>query len=131
MRDLHHNISAVSALNPQVVTTSAVNGAIVDTLGYNAVEFIFTSATITDGTSYTVSISEGDAANLSDAAAVTDLLGSAPVFAATDDNTTKRVGVVGTGKRYLRATLTPVGATSGGTFSAVAILGHPLSAPVA
>ena len=130
MRDLHHNISAVSALNPQTVTTSAVNGAIIDTQGYSAVEFIFTSATITDGT-HTVSVSEGDAANLSDAAAVTDLLGAAPVFAASDDNVTKRVGVIGTGKRYLRATLTPAGATSGGTFAAIAVLALPASAPVA
>ncbi len=131
MRDLVHNIGTDTALAPQVITTSAVNGAIIDLLGFNSVAFAVTAGTITDGTSYTASLTEGDAADLSggNAVAVADVLGTLPVFAATDDNLTRRCGYVGT-KRYVRLTLTPAGATSGGTFSAVAIKGHPASAPV-
>ena len=132
MKNIHHNISATSALNPQVVTTSAVDGAIIDTLGFSGLEFVVTSGTVTDGTSYTASLTEGDAANLAGGNTVVaaDILGTLPVFAATDDNLTKRVGYAGN-KRYVRLSLTPVGATSGGTFSAVAVLALPASAPVA
>ncbi len=132
MFDLHHNVGALTGLSPQVITTSAVNGSIIDTLGYNTLEFVVTAGTVTDGTSYTVSLTEGDAANLAggNAVAAGDILGTLPVFAATDDNVTKRVGYIGA-KRYVRLTITPVGATSGGTFSGVALLGHPLVAPTA
>ncbi|TWB22142.1 hypothetical protein FBZ89_104392 [Nitrospirillum amazonense] len=131
MRDLHNNIGAVTALSAQVITTSAVNGSIIDTLGFNGLEFVVTAGTITDGT-VAATLTEGDAANLSDGAAVTNdgILGTLPTFAATDDNKTKRVGYSGS-RRYVRLTLTPTGATSGGTYAAVAVLGHPASAPVA
>ena len=132
MRDIVHNIGADTALSPQTITTSAVNGAIIDLSGFNSVAFVVTSGTVTDGTSYTASLTEGDASDLSGGTAVAagDILGTLPVFAATDDNVTKRVGYVGN-KRYVRLTLTPAGATSGGVFSAVAFKRHPASAPVA
>ncbi|TWB19204.1 hypothetical protein [Nitrospirillum bahiense] len=131
MRDLHHNIGAVTALSAQVITTSAVNGAIIDTLGFNGLEFVVTAGTITDGT-VAATLTEGDAANLSDGAAVTSdgILGTLPSFVATDDGKTKRVGYSGS-RRYVRLTLTPTGATSGGTYAAVAVLGFPSNAPVA
>jgi hypothetical protein len=132
MRDLHHSIGASTALAPQTITTAAVDGAIIDVSGFDSLSFVVTSGTVTDGTSYTASLTEGDAANLSDGTTVAagDILGTLPVFAAADDNTTKRCGYVGN-CRYVRLTLTPVGATSGGVFSAVAVQGHPASAPVA
>ena len=132
MRDLHHSIGTSTALAPQTITTSAVNGVIIDVSGFDSLSFVVTSGTVTDGTSYTASLTEGDASDLSGGTTVAagDILGTLPVFAATDDNVTKRCGYVGN-KRYVRLTLTPAGATSGGVFSAVAVKGHPASAPVA
>lgn len=133
-RDLHNNIKATPALNPQAIASSTtVNGAIIDLAGYESAEFLIQSATLTDGT-YTPSITEGDASNLSDGAAVAagDLIGTVAdaTFAATADNSVKKLGYKG-GKRYIRLNITSTGVTSGGTLAAVAVLGHPKSAPVA
>lgn len=133
-RDLHNNVKATPALNPQAISANgAVNGAIIDLAGYESAEFMIQSATLTDGT-YTPSITAGDVSDLSDGAAVgtTDLIGTIAdaTFAATADNSVKKLGYKG-GKRYIRLTVTAAGVTSGGTLAAIAALGHPKSAPVA
>ena len=131
MRDIHNSMGAVTAIPAQVITSSAVNGSIIDLSGFNAAEFVIVSGNVTDG-SYAATLTEGSASDLSDGTTVasTDLLGSAPSFASTDDNVTKRVGYVGA-KRYVRLTLTPTGASTGGYFAAVALKGHAASNPVA
>lgn len=131
MRDSYHNISAVTAIPPQVLTASAVDSSVIDLLGFNSVTFVVEAGSITDG-SYAISVKEGAAADGSDGTTVaaSDLLGTLPNFAASDDNKTKRFGYAGS-QRYLKITLTPSGATTGGHFAAVAVLGSPLSAPVA
>lgn len=131
MRDIHNTIGAVTALGSRSVTTTAVNGSIIDLSGYNAAEFVIVAGTVTDGT-HAVTLTEGNASDLSDGSAVAagDILGSLPSFTSTDSSVTKRVGYVGN-KRYVRLTLTPTGATTGGLFGAVALRGHALSNPVA
>lgn len=132
MRDLHNSIKASPALNPAAISSNtATNGAIIDLAGYESLEFVIVSGTLTDGT-YTPSIIVGDASDLSDGAAATgsDLLGTiaGATFAATDDNKAKKIGYVGN-KRYARLTITTTGVTTGGTVGAVAIQGSPRSAP--
>ena len=136
LRDLLHNIQVVEALAPTAVAANGASaGAIIDTQGYDSVCFAIHAGTLTDGT-YTPSIEEGDASNLSDTGAVAagDLIGTiaGATFAATADNTVKRLGYKGS-KRYLRLTVTAasVGQAGGGAISAVAILGNPRNAPVA
>jgi hypothetical protein len=134
-RDLQGDSKVVVALNANTTVSSvAVNGVIIDTHGFDSAMFVIQSATITDGTSYTPSLTVGDAANLSDGAtAPADALVGTPAggaFAATDDNAVKRISYRG-GKRYARLTLTPVGATTGGVFAAVAVLGHARLGPQA
>lgn len=134
MRDLHNNIGVAAALNPQAIGSSTTtNGAIIDLAGFESVEFVIQSATLTDGT-YTPSITEGDESDLSDgsAAAAADLLGTVAdaTFAASDDNAVKRIGYRGN-KRYVRLNITSASVTTGGTLAAVAIKGHPRNAPVA
>jgi hypothetical protein len=76
-------------------------------------------------------LEEGDAANLSDAAAVADAdmvsqaNGTAPETAAAftfaDDGETRAIGYIGS-KRYIRLTLTPANNTGNVFFGGVAIL---------
>lgn len=133
MFDLHNNIANRPALNPQAITTNTtVNGAIIDLAGFNSAEFLVQSATLTDGT-FTPSITEGNAANLSDGTvtAAADLLGliASATFVATEDNAVKKLGYAGT-KRYIRLNVTTTGVTSGGTIAAQVVLGNPQHAPV-
>lgn len=134
MRDLHNNIKTEVARNIGAISSNTTTaGNIIDLQGYHSVEFIILSGTITDGT-FTPLLQEGDAANLSDAAAVadSDLLGTeaAATFISTDDNTVKKLGYIG-GKRYVRLSIVTTGVTSGGTISAIAVKSNASDRPVA
>jgi hypothetical protein len=86
-----------------------------------------------------VLLEEGDAANLSDAAAVADVdmisqtAGTAPEAAAgfqfDSDNQVRKLGYIGN-KRYTRLTITPAANASAAFMSAVCVLGDPNIAPV-
>ncbi|BAI71476.1 hypothetical protein AZL_020380 [Azospirillum sp. B510] len=134
MRDLHNNLAPLVALNiGAIASNTTTNGAIIDTRGFNSLEFVIQSGTLTDGT-YTPALIEGNASDLSDGSPVAadDLLGTvaAATFAATDDNKVKKLGYRGN-KRFVRLSLVSAGASTGGTIGATAILGHPRNAPVA
>ncbi len=131
MKDLHHGMGVTSALAIAAITTDTTTAGItIDTMGYEGLEFVLQSGTVTDG-AYAVSIQEGDESDMSDAATVTAelILGDAD-FALADDDTAKRIGSAGK-KRYQRLSITSTATSSGGTFGAVAILGNAHSAPVA
>ncbi|MBX4992279.1 hypothetical protein ABID08_000709 [Rhizobium binae] len=133
-RDLHNNLGVAVALNIGAISSNTTtNGAIIDTQGFESVEFVIQSGTLTDG-SYAPTITEGDQANLSDgsATAAADLLGTAAsaTFAATDDNVAKKIGYKG-GKRYIRLNIVSTGVTTGGTLGATAIKGNARNRPVA
>jgi hypothetical protein len=133
MRDLHNNVKVSPAINPAAIVngnTTTVS-ATIDTQGFESVEFVIVSGTITDGT-LTPAIYEGDQANMSDEAAnTTELLGTiaGATFATTDDNVTKKIGYRGS-KRYVRLKITQAGATTGGYFCAIAVQGHARYTPV-
>jgi hypothetical protein len=133
MRDIHNNIKITPAINPAAAITgnTTTTGATIDTQGFESLELVVQSGTITDGTE-TFTVYEGDQANMSDEGAVAagDLIGSAPVFAATDDNVTKKVGYRGN-RRYVRIKGVGAGQTTGGFFAALAVQGHAKNAPVA
>jgi hypothetical protein len=132
-RDIHNNIKVLPAIDPAAIRTgnAVTTGATIDTAGFEAVEFAIQSGAVTDG-QFAISVEEGDQANMSDAAAVAagDLIGAAPVILATEDSVVEKVGYRGT-KRYVRVKATQSGATTGGFISAVAVLCHARSAPVA
>lgn len=129
MFDLHDNIgTGVGLAISSITTNTATAGAIIDTRGYNAMELSFLSGTITDGT-YAVTINESNDAGMAGPTTAT-VLGTLPSFVAADDNVVKRVGVLAS-KRYVQATVTSTGVTTGGTMSAQYILGRPDAAPVA
>ena len=137
MRDLHNNIDLERGLSPVAAGTDNTPyvSQIVDTLGYGSCEFIILVGANTDtDATFAVLFEDGDAANLSDNAAVDDdeLLGTEALagFTAADDNTVRKIGYIGH-KRYCRATITPSGNNSGNIFIAgVWLLGHPRSVPI-
>lgn len=136
--DLHNNLKFSEALASQTISTdTATNGNWIDLSGFEAMEFVIQSATITDGT-YTPSISVANEDDQSDAAAIsTDyLLGTyaGATFAASDDNTSKKIGIrqgAGVGYKYARLTLTSASTSSGGSIAAIAVQGQASTAPVA
>jgi hypothetical protein len=135
-KDLHNNIHVKRGLSPVAAGTDNTPyvSQIVDTAGYESVEFLILIGANTDAdATFTVLFEDGDAANLSDAAAVADtfLLGTEALasFQYDDDNEVRKIGYVGN-KRYCRVTITPANNGAGNIFIAgVWVLGHPRSAP--
>lgn len=137
MRDIHNEINPVK---PAVITitnadTPVVSG-IVDTQGYDALEFLIATGTLTDATAtFAVLVEEGAAANLSDAAAVADadLLGleTTAGFTFALDLGCRKIGYIGS-KRYVRCTVTPSGNDAGAApIAIIGLLGLPMRAPTA
>lgn len=138
-KDLHNNLHFVPAIAPVAARTdnTAVVSAIIDTLGYESLEFAIVTGTNTDANAtFAVTIDEGDVSNLSDAAAVSTgakLLGTLAEagFTFADDVECRKIGYVGS-KRYVRLTITPSGNDSGNIFlAAIAVLGNSRSKPTA
>lgn len=132
-RDIVSNVKITQAIGPQAILAgnATLTGATLDTQGFESAAVVVMSGTITDGTG-TPGFFEGDAANMSDEAAVAaaDLIGTMAAFAATDDNVTRKIGYRGT-KRYIRVKLVGATQTTGGFFGAVYVQGHAHNAPVA
>lgn len=136
MRDMHSNISVLSAIAPQAIgATGAANGklsGIIDRQGYEAVEFVFqsgASASVADTINPVVfeAAATGDSfTSVADA----DLIGTE-----ADQKLTltaagaSRIGYRGN-KRYLKLRLYGLG-TATAIVSAAAVLGRPHLAPVA
>jgi len=117
-------------------TNGTVNGTAIDLWSNTVGDQVFRSAlavvqtgTITDGT-HTVEVQESDDNSSFTAVADADLQGSEPAIGSTNDNVVYEIGYRGT-KRYLRVAVVTTGATTGGTFGAVLILGIPRRLPVA
>lgn len=129
--DMHNQIYPTVAKTVAAITTNTTTTGtnIIDTQGYNSLEFIFASGARTDGT-YTPVITHGDAANLSDGAAVddSDLLGLESEAAISAANTVKRIGYVGN-KRYVRFDIVSTSVTSGATVGAIAVRGNAELSP--
>ena len=107
-------------------------GQIIDHQGFDSACYeIATGALADSNATFAVLLEEGDAANLSDAAAVADAdmvsqtPGTAPETAAgfdySHDDQVRRLGYVGA-KRYTRLTITPSGNTGNVYLGAVCIL---------
>jgi len=120
--DMKHNILAVAALAAAVHSATKADAPIVDLQGAGSATVVLNTGAIAGDGEFTASLVHGDAADLSDSAAVTadDLLGEFP--AALEATNAYAVGYRG-GKRYVRVVLTKVGGTSIAA-GAVVIKGH-------
>lgn len=136
MRDLHNNIAPKRVISPvSVADNTAQVGQIIDRQGFQALEYVILTGSLSDAdATFTVLLEEGDASNLSDAAAVADadLLGTEALasFTFAADDKVFKLGYKGN-KRYTRLTITPAGNASAALLAAVAILGDPQLAPTA
>lgn len=136
MFEIHSSIATAIALANQTISTNTTTaGAIIDTLGFEALEFVVSTGTITDG-SYAFKVETGNNSGLSDAVDITAsltqvVIGNKTALVAADDNVSRRLGVVEF-DRYVRLSLVSTGVTTGGTnFSAVAIKAKAKSVPTA
>jgi hypothetical protein len=130
-KDLTSSLSVKDAFSAAVSSNTTTSGAIVDRRGFRGVTFTVHAAAFTDG-SYVPVIQDGDAADLSDAAAVADtyLIGTEAGAAVDADNEVRTIGYTGK-KRYVRLQLVSSGTTSGATISGLCLLSHPESGPIA
>jgi hypothetical protein len=134
LRDQLSNIHPIRAISPvSVADNTALVSEIIDTRGYGACTFVILTGSLADvDATFAVTVDHGDAANLSDAAAVpaAQLVGTAALanFQFDDDNETRKIGYVGS-RRYVRLTVTPSGNSGAALVAAVAVLGHPDLAP--
>lgn len=123
-RDLHSIIKTRVALDQSIIIgTGITNGNIIDTFGFESIEFIVQSGMVFNGT-FTFQIEEDDDAGLADAVLVSidETLGLFKVFCDGDNNITSRMGSIGK-KRYQRISISFNGATPS-LFSAIAVLGN-------
>jgi hypothetical protein len=133
-KDLHNNIDIKRAISPVSVSDNTAQvSQILDTRGYESIELVIATGSIADAdATFSVLIEDGDSPTLADNVAVSDtfLLGTEALagFQFDDDNECRKIGYVG-GKRYVRATITPVNNASAALFSAVWVLGNARTAP--
>lgn len=137
MRDLFNNVHPVRAVSPAAATTDNTPwvSQIIDRKGSDSLIFLLLFGSLADAdATFTVLVEDGDAANLSDAAAVSDdqLLGLESQASATfaDDNKPRKIGYNGD-KRYVRATVTPANNTGNAFLAIIALLGHGAVRPAA
>lgn len=134
MRTLYPLCLPQLALASAARTNGAANGATID-LGvygndFRSVLFVVTTGTVTDGT-HAITLEHSNDGSSWSAVPASRRQGSLPsVVAASDDSVFDFGYVVGT-EQYVRIVATTSGATTGGIFSAVAVLSAASSSPVA
>lgn len=128
MRDYASTLHFARAISPAgaVTDNTAQVSQIIDIAGYEGLVFAINLGALADAdAAFTVLVEHGDAANLSDAAAVPDaqLIGTEVLasFTFADDNKLRKIGYVGN-KRYVRLTITPVNNSGNAFISALAVL---------
>jgi len=139
-RDMHNNVDIIRVICPVAIGTTGTGqtGNVIDTRGYDSVEFDISYGAITaTGAVFSVTVLEGDATGSLTSVADADLLGTeagAGLAAAarvdnSTENVTKRIGYRG-GSRYVRVDVSST-ATAGTPVAVNAILGRPHRAAVA
>jgi len=133
VHDLHHKSKAQVALTSQAIATDTTTvGATIDTAGFEGLEFVFLTKTLTDG-DYAVDLYESDAALMTGETIVSaeEMLGDIAFTDDADDNAVARVGYIGK-KRYVRAKVVSTNTTTGiDMLSGVALLFSPKHQPQA
>lgn len=131
-QSIYNNARAKATLAIALRTNGTVNGTTVD-LNENkdasrSAMLVVHTGTITDG-SHAVILQESDDNSAWGTVAAADLQGSAPTITATDDDVLFELGYKGS-KRYLRASVTTSGATTGGTFGATIVRAFVRRSPI-
>lgn len=132
---LYNDVLARLTLTSALRTNGTVNGSTIDKAdptggsdGFTAALLVVLAATITDGT-HTVTVQDSDDGSTWASAATEHIQGGPVALTSANSNTVAELGYSGA-KRYLRASVTTAGATTGGTVGAVVLLGGETSSPV-
>jgi len=132
--DLHSNVKNLTSHAPIDITTTSPVGAVIDTKGFESIEFIIQSGTLNAGT-FVPLLEESDDASFSvgvTTVTTEQTLGDTTIgFDGSDvlhDNETIRIGSIGK-KRYQRLTIVAAGSSGANFFSAAVVLGNPHSSP--
>ena len=127
MRDLAHNIAAVSAIAP-AVQAAALNSAAIDTKDFNSLAFVVNTGAIASAGDFGLKLQESDASDSGFAdVAASQSTSNAPATLAA--NATYKLSYLGW-KRYVRLAVTKAGGTSI-ILGAAAVKGHAADKPVA
>lgn len=133
--DLSSVIKCKASIDPAAIYNSngTKTGAIIDSKGYSSLVFTLQSGALTDGT-WTHQVFGSNASDMTGEVELTgtDLCGTNPALAITEDSACEQVGVniAKVGYRYYRQKATQASATTGGFVCGTAILGNPRFAPV-
>lgn len=132
MQDLHSNIKEARVISPiSPAATGTITGQVVDTQGYDSVEFVIAAgAQTTTGITVTPVVKSGSATGSLASASASELSGTeaaAALSGTAGSNNQARVGYVGA-DRYVSCDLAVAGAATG-VYSVVAILGNPRVGP--
>ncbi len=127
---LHNKVKIEFVLEGIVRTADGV-GAIIDTAGFESLEYVMQVSAALVGGGFVMLLEESDVVTFGGEETVVsaeETLGTLPSCIATDTDFVARVGVIGK-KRFQRATLTETGTVTAGIVSVIGILGHPKNAP--
>lgn len=131
MRDLAHNIDAVTAIAPAVLTATGTSEGI-DLLGYESATVVIATGAIAGSGNFAAKIQHSDDGDDSppewDDVGASDLIGEFPT--ALEADSVVKVGYSPAApRRWVRAVITKNSGTSIAA-TALVVRGHPLSAPV-
>lgn len=130
---LYNQALARLALTSGTRTNGTVNGTTVDTgvfgNDFRAVLFVVQTGTITDG-SHAVTVQDSTDGSTWAAADSSLIQGSLPTIVGANDDSVFDFGYIAN-RQYVRLVVTTSGATTGGVFSAVAVLFDASQNPVA
>lgn len=129
---LHHKVKAVSAMDSNTINSATTtDGNAIDTLGYESLEYIVQTGTVTTAGTVSVLLEESDTSFTGETTvpAEENLGGANVVIVAADDDKVFRCGSIGK-KRYQRIAIVTAG-TNNFIVAIVGVLGHPKNAAVA
>lgn len=126
--DVNNQMVVKNAISPAAARAASTNGTAIDcartgtgSQRVKSVTFLFTTGTLTDGT-YTLSIEESDSSGSGYAAIpAARVKNDVGTIAATADDTAYGLSCM-PAKRYVRLVVTAAGTTTGGIYSATALL---------
>lgn len=130
--DLHSRVDTRNAIPPAALAADT-NGASIDTVDYNSLEYVIHVGTAFVGGGFDVTLEESDTGAFGGeetAVPADEILGALPSIAIGDANQTFRVGSIGK-KRYQRIVLTETGTITAGIIGVTAVLGKARDMPVA
>ena len=136
MRDTYNNLKFVTAIAPLADgDNTPLVGAIISNAGFQSLTYAIQTGIIADAdATFAVLLEHGNNADLSDAVAAPDesLLGSEALagFTFANDGVTRKLGYIGD-MAFTRLTITPTGNSGSAPISAMAVLGHANTRPVA